>query len=450
MFALYLSVVAMPVNTSGDAWGPLREGLDAWSALDFECPFGVSAGDAKGRTFAWESEGFSLEKTRLQGASLSKWPAAIMISGLVADGILSYDDKASKHLDFWTTSPLDSRSKVTLRHLLSFTSGFTEDPLQLPCFKGYLDCAEKLYKAAKKHEEPGKTWAYISIHLQLAGAMAVAASGTDIQSLFEKYLYRPFNMTKTDWSPHKVPQMATGITTTGVDFENLLQRLVAYEALPKAVQTQMEIDYSQPPVRPSGDGWFGHYGMGHWWECLGYGTPNERAPLPQACLDAHIQAGPGAYGFYPLIDRSGGGKRAGPSRPPMWFSVALQEPNPTSGIPEYLRLVAKPVADLIIGGHDPEAAPRAGLLEQGGGLIARDLKYIEGELGSCKCSRMPGVKGEPFKSLSKALPQDEPQVNRREIAGKGVGLLLRDIVAIQKELGHCSCEGRKSAAVEVV
>lgn len=22
----------------------------------------------------------------------------------------------------------------------------------------------------------------------------------------------------------------------------------------------------QAPVSPSGDGWFGHYGMGHWWE----------------------------------------------------------------------------------------------------------------------------------------------------------------------------------------
>ena len=32
----------------------------------------------------------------------------------------------------------------------------------------------------------------------------------------------------------------------------------------------METDYTKDPVNPSGDGWFGHYAMGHWWECIGY------------------------------------------------------------------------------------------------------------------------------------------------------------------------------------
>jgi len=52
----------------------------------------------------------------------------------------------------------------------------------------------------------------------------------------------------------------------------------------------MEIDGSKAPISPSGDGWFGHYGMGHWWECLGYGTPSkfERTPLPKVCTDSHI------------------------------------------------------------------------------------------------------------------------------------------------------------------
>lgn len=60
--------------------------------------------------------------------------------------------------------------------------------------------------------------------------------------------------------------------------------------------------------------------MGHWWECLGYGTPvGERDPLPKVCMDSHIQSGPGAYGYYPLIDRSEGGGEAGPTRDPLYF-----------------------------------------------------------------------------------------------------------------------------------
>jgi hypothetical protein len=75
--------------------------------------------------------------------------------------------------------------------------------------------------------------------------------------------------------------------------------------LPMTIYAQMETDYSQPPVTPSGDGWFGHYAMGHWWECLGYGTPHlyERFALPAECMDAHIQAGPGKLSVLLSVQR---------------------------------------------------------------------------------------------------------------------------------------------------
>jgi CubicO group peptidase (beta-lactamase class C family) len=93
-------------------------------------------------------QGFSIDETRMPGASLSKWPAAVMISGLVADGIMSYDDRANKFLPWWATDPSDPRSNVTLRHLLSFTSGFTEDGFTI-CSRvdaAFVQCAEALYK----------------------------------------------------------------------------------------------------------------------------------------------------------------------------------------------------------------------------------------------------------------------------------------------------------------
>ena len=40
------------------------------------------------------------------------------------------------------------------------------------------------------------------------------------------------------------------------------------------------------------------------WECLGYGTPDERQALPPICTDAHIQAGPGEYGYVWLTART--------------------------------------------------------------------------------------------------------------------------------------------------
>merc|ERR550537_1468426 len=100
-------------------------------------------------------------------------------------------------------------------------------------------------------------------------------------------------MTCTEWGfvPWN-PMMAVGITTCGADFERMLHGMLTYEFLGEKVLTEMEKDWSAPPVSPSGDGWFGHYGMGHWFDCLGYSAGARQgasAPLPQFCLDESIQ-----------------------------------------------------------------------------------------------------------------------------------------------------------------
>lgn len=67
-------------------------------------------------------------------------------------------------------------------------------------------------------------------------------------------------MNGTSWLPKKNPQFAAGIITTGADFEKMLHKMLTYEFLGKKVLSEMEKDWSAPPVSPSGDGWFGHYG----------------------------------------------------------------------------------------------------------------------------------------------------------------------------------------------
>ena len=339
-------------TTASDIWAPLRAGAEAWHALQFDGEFSVNVGSDQGTLFRWESPGFSSSKTRMAGASLSKWPAAIMISGLVNDGTLHWDDLASKHLSWWTKDPKDPRSRIQLKHLLSFTSGYTTDgSASMRCAEGvavkdqYMACAESLYDnlGAKHSYEPATTWAYLGCHLQFAGAMAVAASGLEIDHLFERYLYRPFNMTSTTWTPTKNPQLAVGITTTADDFEQMLHRLLTYEVLPKSILDVMETDYSQPPVDPSGDGWFGHYGMGHWWECIGYGTPLCTSGSSCARVaSAKIRRG-GMFGYRCSTARGGAAGEAAA----LLLQIALQEPEPLSGIPEYLRIAAKPVDAIL-------------------------------------------------------------------------------------------------------
>ena len=189
-----------------DRWDLLRRGAEAWHALQLGGNFSVNVGDASGTLFRWESPGFDSATTHMEGASLSKWPSAIMIAGLVHDGTLRWEDHAHKHLPWWTKNPSDPRSRVRLYHLLSFTSGYSRDGIASPLCNlapesnRFMVCAESLYNHSETDTyEPGKHWAYLTSHLQFAGAMAVAASGLQIDELYERYLYKPFNMTSTAW-----------------------------------------------------------------------------------------------------------------------------------------------------------------------------------------------------------------------------------------------------------
>mmetsp|Transcript_46587 Transcript_46587/g.64752 ORF Transcript_46587/g.64752 Transcript_46587/m.64752 type:complete len:463 (+) Transcript_46587:105-1493(+) len=423
-------------------WEALRGALKAWTDISFDANYAVTVGDATGNLFTYVSPGFSMT-TRVEGASLSKWPSAVMISGLVADGILSYDDYAHKYLPYWATEEQDPRSRVTLRSLLSFTSGLLEDGYTA-CFERYEICARKLYEdlPRKAWTEPRTEFQYLSGHLQFAGAMAVAASNKTIEELFDHYLYKKFNMTNTTYGPIPWnPSMAGGITSTGQDFESMLHSLLTYQGLPKEVCEQMETDWTKAPVDPSGDGWFGHYGFGHWWECLGYGDAGERTPLPPLCTDAHIQAGPGEFGFYPLLDRSGGGGAAGPTRQPYYMAVVLAEPDSLSGIPEYLRIVVKPIVDIILSGGDATTTPREQILKAGGGLLLRDVTYIEGELERCQCSG--GQQGDPYASLNQGEREDRKGVSRYTLMEEGEGHTLFEVAELQKKIGVCNCEGRR-------
>ena len=125
--------------------------------------------------------------------------------------------------------------------------------------------------------------------------------------------------------------------------------------------------------------------------------------------------------------------------------LVIAEPDALSGVPEYLRIIAKPVSDLILNGTDPTTVPNEQILAAGGGLLRRDIEYIATELLTCTCSEVPTTAGEPFNSLLKNLPADQPKVNRRDLLKQGAGISLLDVIDIQKTLGNCTCKGREQA-----
>ena len=56
--------------------------------------------------------------------SATKITTAAAIGAAVAEGYLGWDDRVHQHIDWWTSDEADGRSHVTLKHLLSLSSGF--------------------------------------------------------------------------------------------------------------------------------------------------------------------------------------------------------------------------------------------------------------------------------------------------------------------------------------
>jgi len=327
-------------------WTPLEEQLDAWVLTQ---NFGVVVGNASGIQFEYVHGNFSLHEV-VETASTSKWPIAMMLAGLVDDGtIKSLDSFASDYVPWWSSDRAnEAKANITIRQLLSFTSGFDDGEQagggsdnSTTCMDNYTSplgfdgCAKQIYASTNLSGTPGLSWAYNSVHLQMAGAVAIHASKLDIQSVVKKYLFDPYGMNRTTCGnglPN--PQLAVCLQTTGSDYQKFLQAQLTNSVLSERMVVESELDHT--PWNRESPQFYGLYGFGHFLECF-----DSQDGFTPACEAAMTHCDPGAFGFYPLIDRANG----------YYMEIVAYETNeyyPRSGIPEYLRLLVKPMVDAIL------------------------------------------------------------------------------------------------------
>lgn len=367
-------LVAPRTLPADDKWEPLRNLLKGW---EFTTNYAVAVGTAEsGRLFLYEGGNFTMT-TKIPIGSTSKWPSAMMFAGLVADGsVKSLDDPVSKYLHWWTTNPWDRRSTVTLRMLLSFTSGFgdghpgeeantraarqwrgahntskapknlesrlaAEDALKCNSTGDVTECAQSIYTNVKLIGTPGKVYSYNSNHLQIAAAVSVAATGLGIQDVIRKYLLIPYGMSDSFYLG-SCPDFGGDLITTGDDYEKFMTGLLGYRTLPKAVIDASEADNT--PFMSDMYTLYGNYGFGHFLFCF-----DSVAGMTAKCREDKIHADPGAFGFIPLIDRKNN----------YYMEVVSAEIFPTgsyslSGIPEYLAVAIKPHVDAIMSAQPPD------------------------------------------------------------------------------------------------
>lgn len=262
----------------GGQWEVVKKKLEQFPPLAFV------VGDSKERWFSCAIKGKDMSVVK-PGASIGKWMSTIAIAGVVAEGHLTFDTRASEVLPYWTKDPLDVRSRVSLRHLLTFTSGFrvlemegfakelqaSHDPHQFWCLNGLstftsynallhvakhvvpgmgsvMSCAQLIYERATHGDEPGIFYDYNSYHLEIAMEMAAQASGLPAATILQKYLYDPFRLNHTKFSlgyesEHSQPSLGLGLMSNGDDIDSFLRGYLAREALPQAIYKQLDTEY---------------------------------------------------------------------------------------------------------------------------------------------------------------------------------------------------------------
>lgn len=262
---------------------------------------------ADGRAYRY-SRGASTSTTSYESASTSKLVSAVVILTLVERGFLSLDTKPQELLWFWNPPEGSPAAALTLRQLLSFTSGFWDEPLCLNlAASGFEQCVQSIYyKNVGYGIVPGSEYYYSGTHLQIAGLMAIQARGfATWTQVFEEFQARTglFAHSRYDLPSAANPRLAGGMHWTGSDYLEFLRALSQGRLLSPAAQAALFTNHrgtaqvlNSPSLNAIGEDWA--YGLGNWVEC--------ESPQFTCRSSPRRNSSPGAYGAYPFIDFQAG------------------------------------------------------------------------------------------------------------------------------------------------
>jgi serine-type D-Ala-D-Ala carboxypeptidase/endopeptidase len=292
--------VLSPPPPVADKWAAVKAELNAFSVPNAALIIGTKTGGVRLR---YEKGTFKLTDAHLV-ASASKMMAGLTILKMVEDGQMSLADNPQKYLPYWTTSPSDPRSKITLAQLLAFTSGFNQSETAVDCISNpnttLQACAQAYYDQGIT-TSPGSAFVYGNAHLEIAGAMAEIAGSKAFSQLFKDKLSTRLaigQISAIDFPSAANPRVAGGGKSTGEEYAKMLDAVLGGRALNSLTtfQTDQTANVSfvfRPSAATSTGDW--HYAAASWREC--------DAPLWNAsCAASFTISSPGKFGWTPWID----------------------------------------------------------------------------------------------------------------------------------------------------
>ena len=154
--------------------------------------------------------------TIYDAASLTKVVAttpAVML--LHQRGKLSVNDPVKKYIQEFTG---EGREEVTIRHLLTHTSGLRPD-ISINGWEGHPECIAKCV-SEKLRSKPGEKFIYSDINFQLLDEIVRRVTKQKLDSFCEQEIFGPLKMVDTGYNP-PATKLARVAPTTVIDGEVL-------------------------------------------------------------------------------------------------------------------------------------------------------------------------------------------------------------------------------------
>ena len=147
-------------------------------------------------------------------ASLSKPFIAAAVLLLKQEGKINLDDKVSKYLD----GTPDTWKEITVRHLLTHTSGIVRDPSDYHPYDEQepTEVIKAVYSVPLSFQ-PGEKWLYSNVGYYVLAEIITKASGEPWNHFIAERLFMPAHMTSTRTTTVSeiVPNRATGYQPNG-------------------------------------------------------------------------------------------------------------------------------------------------------------------------------------------------------------------------------------------
>jgi D-alanyl-D-alanine carboxypeptidase len=219
-------------------------------------------------------------------ASISKQFLAAGIMLLVEEGKIGLDDKVSKYLD----GTPETWREITIRHMLTHTSGLDDDPPGYDPFKVQAD-ADVIRSAypMKLLFSPGEDWSYSNVDYFALAEIIHKASGKPWSEFLTESIFAPAGMlsTRTTTTTDIVPQRASGYNwdkgrlenaenwvavrpsgaflSTVLDLAKWDAVLYSDRILNASIRQQMwtPVKLKNGTIKPYGFGWYSDLWQGH-------------------------------------------------------------------------------------------------------------------------------------------------------------------------------------------